>query len=163
LGRRLLELVYSGEGIAMQPLRSIKDEQSAILEEVTRHLLNLQELGYGWANVDVLLKILVPDPIELAERTHLGSPATGVYANVTDRTAILQEAVEVADTVRLNYSKKYQQRLNTKTSEMEGNMDWARLEGAVRTVMAIRRLRGDSDVQATDAVATDKEDKQTDS
>jgi Lar family restriction alleviation protein len=57
------------------------------------------------------------------------------------RDEALQEALHAADLVRLALSEKYKENLAAGTSPMEGNLDWMRLEGAVRTVDAIRKLQ----------------------
>ena len=49
-----------------------------------------------------------------------------------------KDAVEIADAVRLTLANVYKDKLNTGTSEMGGNMDWARLEGAAEVVAALR-------------------------
>lgn len=50
------------------------------------------------------------------------------------------EALGTADNMRQHIAKKYQQRIDDNESQMGGNMDWARLEGAVQAVSAIRLL-----------------------
>lgn len=51
----------------------------------------------------------------------------------------LLRAIEIADAERLRIAELYQKRIDTDCSEMNGNMDFARLEGAVDVVQALRR------------------------
>lgn len=53
----------------------------------------------------------------------------------------IEESEQAADKIRLTLSLTYQERLVSGQSEMNGNMGWARLEGSVRTVQAIRALK----------------------
>ena len=52
----------------------------------------------------------------------------------------LEKALKAADAERLRLSAEYKSRLDAGDSRMDGNMDWARLEGAVSVVSAIRAL-----------------------
>lgn len=51
----------------------------------------------------------------------------------------LLRAIEIADAERLRIAELYQKRIDTDCSEMNGNLDFARLEGAVDVVQALRR------------------------
>lgn len=53
-----------------------------------------------------------------------------------ERERLVAEAQRVKDMI----ATKYQERIDTGTSDMTSNSDWMRLEGAVRVVEAIRRL-----------------------
>jgi len=57
------------------------------------------------------------------------------------KEAGIKEALAAADTVRLNLAKRYDDAADTNTCQMDGNMDWARLAGAVKAVQAIRALK----------------------
>jgi len=57
------------------------------------------------------------------------------------KEAGIKEALDAADAVRLNLAKRYEDAADTNTCQREDDMDWARLEGAVKTVQAIRALK----------------------
>lgn len=49
------------------------------------------------------------------------------------------ELIEAADKERKRLADLYQTKVDAGTSQMGGNMDWARLEGAVSVVAAVRK------------------------
>jgi hypothetical protein len=53
---------------------------------------------------------------------------------------VRKQALDVAEQTRLRLAEKYQHGIDTNTADMNGNCDWARLEGAVAVVQAIRKL-----------------------
>lgn len=50
------------------------------------------------------------------------------------------DLLKIADAARLRLSMRYEDRLRSNSSHMGGNMDWARIEGAVAVVNALRRV-----------------------
>jgi hypothetical protein len=49
-----------------------------------------------------------------------------------------ERLIDAADAVRLHLAEGYQSNIDNNCANMDGNMDWARLEGAVKVVAAIR-------------------------
>lgn len=50
------------------------------------------------------------------------------------------DLLKIADAARLRLAIRYEDRLRSNSSHMGGNMDWARIEGAVVVVNALRRV-----------------------
>lgn len=72
----------------------------------------------------------------LYEQVILGQRQLQAALTARERDA-LEQFVKLADTVRLRYSDRYRERLDSGQSEM-GNVDWGRIEGAAAVVMALR-------------------------
>jgi hypothetical protein len=53
---------------------------------------------------------------------------------------VRKQALLEAEQVRLRLAEKYQNGIDTNTADMNGNCAWARLEGAVAVVQALRKL-----------------------
>jgi hypothetical protein len=60
----------------------------------------------------------------------------------------LTDALIAAEAVRKSLAEKYQQGIDTNSADMGGNCDWARLEGAVKVVQALRALNQRQAVKA---------------
>ncbi len=58
---------------------------------------------------------------------------------MTTTREALKQAIEIADAARLRISEEYSRRRDNGTSHLGGNMDWAKLEGAVSVVQALRK------------------------
>lgn len=56
------------------------------------------------------------------------------------------QLLAAADEVRLRLSEQYQSKMNNGTSVMEGNQDWARLEGAVAVITKLRAIVGSRNI-----------------
>lgn len=52
--------------------------------------------------------------------------------------------IDVADKVRLELAKTYQDNVDNDVSRMYGNLDWMRLEGAVHVVQALKNFTKDN-------------------
>ena len=118
----------------LQQLRAINAAQAEQLAELQNKYEELRSVIDGGSesmtHADAVAALLQSTPAE---------PQAGVE---------LTDALIAAEAVRKSLAEKYQQGIDTNSADMGGNCDWARLEGAVKVVQALRALNQRQAVKA---------------